>query len=338
MADNKKKQNKQKQNRIVLGILLAVIAAAAAFFALRGIRARQTPEEDLFADAQEPQSQAIDNTIEWKGKTYTYNRNLTNVLFLGIDKSDSLGGEYAPGDAGQSDCIMLLSLDEETGQGRILQINRNTMTSLDIYDAYGNYVQSQDGQIALQYAYNIGGESSSWATEKTVEELLFGLEIDGYFTMDMDAISVINDALGGVDVTMDADYTEIDPSYTGGSTVHLDGEAAERFLRYRDLEQFNSVEGRMHRQVTYITALIAQLRASGGERLYDIISPYLGDQVLTNLDADELNALSGYEYLTDQVQYLPGEMRQGEIYEEYYADETALQDLIFDTYYVEVTE
>lgn len=329
----RQKKKKRKENRIFLILLAAVAVAAVIIFMLHG---KRETEETASRETAESQSQAIDHTIQWNGKKYTYNRNLTNVLFLGIDKSDSLGAEYAPGDAGQADCIMLLSLDSETKQGKILQINRNTMTSLDIYDAYGNFLRSEDGQLALQYAYDIGGESSCWATKKTVGELLFGLEIDGYFSMDMDAIALINDAVGGVDVTMKEDYTQIDSSYTKGSTIHLDGEAAQRFIRYRDINEFNSVEGRMHRQTEYITALISTLRKSESQKLYDIISPYLGDQILTDLNADELNALSGYEYLTDQVQYLPGEMEQGQVYEEYYVDENALQDLIIQTFYTEV--
>ncbi len=282
-----------------------------------------------------PESQVIDNTVEWKGRKYTYNENLTNILFLGIDKSEPLEDEYVPGEAGQSDCIMLLSLDRETGQGRILQINRNTMTELDVYDLSGNYLKSVEGQLALQYAYNIGGESSCWAVKKTVEELLYGLDIDGWIAMDVSGIPEINDALGGVDVTMRQDYSRIDASFTEGSTVHLEGALAQKFVRYRDMSEFNSVEDRMHRQADYITALIGSMRNSGGEELYDAISPYVGTYIITDLNADQMNDLCGYEYLTDEIQYLPGEMVQGEVYEEYYVDEEQLQDMLIRTFYRE---
>ena len=76
------------------------------------------------------------------------------------------------------------------------------MTDIDVYDFSGNYLKSMTGQLALQYAYNIGGQSSCWATKKTVSELLYGLEIDAYFSMNMGSIAEINDALGGVDVTI----------------------------------------------------------------------------------------------------------------------------------------
>lgn len=95
-----------------------------------------------------------------------YNTALTNILFLGIDTEDPIENTYAPGDAGQADCIMLLSLNDETQEATIIQINRNTMTALDVYDRSGNYLKTLDGQLCLQYAYSIGGTSSSWAMKK----------------------------------------------------------------------------------------------------------------------------------------------------------------------------
>lgn len=288
------------------------------------------------SETSERQSQADANTVEWKGKKYTYNTELTNILFLGVDKAEQINDSYAPGNAGQADCIMLLSLDESAKQARILQINRNTMTEVDIYDVSGNYYTSMDSQLATQYGYSIGGASSSWAMEKTVSELLYNVPIDGYFSMDMSGIAEINDALGQVTVTMADDYTQIDPSFQKGASVKLTGEQAEEFLRYRDTDEFNSNEGRMHRQVEYVTAMLDTVRSAGSRQLYDILSPYLDTYIVTDMDADQLNAFASYEYLTDEVSYLPGETVQGEIYEEFYVDEEALQDQIIQTFYKEV--
>jgi LCP family protein required for cell wall assembly len=325
-----KNRNYKTKKTLTAALLVGVLVA---FPILTGCRKQETQATDVSVATE---SQAIDNSITWKGKKYVYNDNLTNILFLGIDKSDAFEEKYQFGDAGQSDCIMLLSLDTQTKQGRILQINRNTMTNLDIYDSSGNYMYSEDGQLALQYAYDIGGESSCWAVRKTVEELLFGLPIEGCFAMDMAGIAEINDALGGVDVTIQEDYTQIDASFIQGSTVHLEGDLAQKFLRYRNLEEFNSVEDRMHRQVVYITAMIESMKTSGSRQLYDILSPYLDTYIITDLDAEHLNALTSYDYLTEEVQYLPGEMVQGDIYEEYYVDDEALQDLLIQSFYREV--
>ena len=322
------KKRKYKSIALMLAALILCVCALSAC-------GKKDDEED---ETSSHVSQAISNTVEWNGKTYKYNENLTNILFLGIDKSDIIDDTYAPGDAGQSDCIILLSLNEETGQAVILQINRNTMTDIDVYDYSGNYLKTIEGQLALQYAYDIGGESSCWATKKTVGEILEGVEIDGYFALAVDGVPEINDALGGVDVYMREDYTYIDESFVEGTTVHLEGTLAQRFVQYRDTEVFDSVTDRMARQVDYITALITQMNTTSGTDLYEILSPYMGTYVITDLTADELNAMRKYEYLTDDVLYLPGETVMGEVYEEYYIDEDELEELIMTTFYVEVED
>lgn len=323
-----------RKNRISTVAVLAAAAVLIIVIALIRYQDTQTYEDV----SVEPESQAMEMYVEWRGKTYTYNNSLINLLFLGVDTTDLIETETVPGEAGQSDCMMLLSLDPETKQGTIIQINRNSMMNLDVYDFSGNYQKSVYAQLTLQYAYSIGGKYSCRAVRDKVSELLYGVTIDGYLAMQVDGISEINDSFGGVDVTPTEDWTVIDPSFTEGSTVHLEGDLAESFVRYRDITEFNSVQGRMERQVQYVTALISKMRSFGGEAFYDTISPYIGDYILTDMDADEINALATYEYLTDDVQYLPGEEVVNGDYEEFYVDEDELQDLVISIFYTEVED
>lgn len=326
--------NKKKIGLIV--ILAVIIIAVTAGVVLFLTRDKDTKNDtDLSADT-ETQSQANMNQIDYKGKKYEYNSNLMNILFLGIDNPNDIDTTYMPGEAGQADCIMLLSLDKETKEGRIMQISRNTMTQIDIYDVSGDVYNTMDAQLATQYAYCIGGSRSCWATEKTVGELLYNLPIDGYFSMTMDGIGEVNDAIGGVTVTMtDADEA-LDPSFVAGTDVLLKGDLAEKYVRSRDLNTFNSNEDRMRRQVSYVTAMITQMRSHGGKALYDIVSPYLDKYIVTDLDATQIDALSSYTYLTDEVTYLPGEATMGEKFEEFHVDEDALQDMLIRNFYTEV--
>ena len=311
----------------IIGLAVLMLSAAGCTFG------KEEPQPSANVESQ---SQANLNIVEWNGKKYTYNTNLENILFLGIDQDEAFQEEYLAGDAGQADCIMLLSLNKETNQASVIQINRNTMAELDLYDLNGNKGGSQQGQLCLQYAYNIGGSSSCWSMVQTVRDVLFGLPIDGYFAMDMAGIPEINDALGGVNVTMNADYTMIHPDFAAGNTVHLTGELAERFVRYRDIDEFDSVSNRMERQVDYVTAMIGSLKEHGGSELYDILVPYLDTYIITDMDAEQMNALASYDYQSDQIQYLPGETIMGEKYEEYHLDDDALMDMIIETFYTEV--
>lgn len=64
-------------------------------------------------------------------------------------------------------------------------------------------------------------------TEKAVSDLFAGIPIDYYVTMDLDGISTFNDALGGVTVTLEDDFSQIDPEMVKGTTICLQGKQAE---------------------------------------------------------------------------------------------------------------
>lgn len=325
---------KKESKRHILSTVAVILAAVAAVTVLFVLHHKQQQEQAR--QPEESVSQAEDNTIEWNGKRYTYNNNLINILFLGIDHANDIDTSYMPGDAGQADCIMLLSLDKETKEGRILQINRNTMTQIDTYDSTGSAFGTVNAQLATQYAYCIGGSRSCWATEKTVKKLLYNLPISGYFALSVDGIPEINDALGGVTVEMTEEDAAINPAFEAGKELCLKGADAENYVRYRDTNVFNSNEGRMQRQVKYVTALIKNARSHGGSALYNLISPFLDKYIETDLDGDQIDALSSYTYLTDEVAYLPGETVMGEEFEEFHPDEESLQEQIIRTYYKEV--
>jgi stage V sporulation protein T len=137
-GDNKKK-------KLLLVIIFLVILLALGFL-LKFLFAEPEPEWD------DDLSQETLNTITYEGKQYRYNNDLVNILFLGIDNTDMLVGNEVPGEAGQSDCIMLLTLDKSKKEARIMQIPRDTMTEVDIYDTAGNYNTTVTEQIATQYA------------------------------------------------------------------------------------------------------------------------------------------------------------------------------------------
>ena len=318
---------------VILAVIIVVIAAGIVLFLTRDKKTETNT--DLSAEI-ETQSQANLNQIDYNGKKYEYNANLMNILFLGIDKAEDIDTSYMPGEAGQADCIMLLSLDKETKETRIWQISRNTMTQVDLYDVNGDVYNAMNTQLATQYAYCIGGSRSCWATEKTVRNLLYDLPIDGYFSGDFEFKcdeEKIKSKNGYI-----SKHEAMDPSFKAGTEVLLKGEKAEAYVRSRDLNTFDSNSDRMRRQVNYVTAMITQMRSHGGKALYDIVSPFLDKYIVTDLDAEQIDALSSYTYLTDDVTYLPGEVTMGETHEEFHVDEAKLQEMLIENFYQEVTK
>lgn len=326
----------------LIALILCVLVAAAIFFFVKKDRAeyeRTAQEAKEKAEEMNGSQNGID-LISYNGKKYKGNTSIKSYLFIGVDEreDDFVDEELTPGTAGQADCLILLVLNTDTNEANILQINRNAMTELDIYNELGAVDKTVTGPVCLQYAYSTGGKRSCIAQRKTVEELLFNISIDGYLTMSLPGIADINDALGGVDVTMENDYTWIDPSFTEGSTVHLEGEAATHFVQYRDKSVFNSVQDRMNRQTAYVTSLINSMKNTDGESVAGKISQFIGSTILTDLKSSELNELVKYDYNTDNVLYLPGEMVQGEEYEEYNVDNTELQEMIINLFYTEAED
>lgn len=313
-----------------MNAVLSVVIVLLAGFLCWLLTHQPQPQRDV-----EEQSQAIRTSVLYNGVAYKYNTNLTNILFLGIDKEENITELHLPSDSGQCDFLAVLSLNKETREARILQINRNTMTNLDFYDMFGNYSRSMDGQIALQYAFNIGGSSSCWATKKTVQELLMGVPMDAVLAMDISSVPLINDLLGGITVTMRRDYTYIDPAFAAGEKVQLKGTQAEQFVRYRDITQFNSIEDRMSRQMDYLTGLIAVITQYSGSQLYSLMEPYLETVIVTDMTAELAKSLPSYRYITDDIACLPGEEIMGETYEEFILDEAGVRQLVLKLFYVE---
>ena len=281
-------------------------------------------------------SQSDIGYIEYEGKKYKYDANIMNILFLGIDKNDELHTLNMPGEAGQADCIMILSLNRTDKTAHILQIPRDTMTDVDIYDVNGTYRSTVFEQIATQYAYSIGGKNSCFATQKTVSELLYELPIDGYLAMDMSAVAKINDALGGVTLTIPEDYTRIDPAFVAGTTLKLTGKQAYDYVHYRDYDVDFSNNGRMQRQIDYIPALIETIRENfeADENYYETFYPLVEDYMVTDLNEEEVNRLIEYELDVENITILPGEGKKGEKYEEFYVDQEKIQKILIEMFYI----
>ena len=85
---------KKESKRHILSTVAVILAAVAAVTVLFLLHHKQQQEKER--QPEESISQAEDNTIEWNGKQYTYNSNLINILFLGIDHANDIDTSYMP--------------------------------------------------------------------------------------------------------------------------------------------------------------------------------------------------------------------------------------------------
>ena len=102
--------------------------------------------------------------IIYKGHKYKYNDRVTNILCMGSDRDADLiriseaEGDYATG--GQADSLFIASLNVDTGDIKMVDISRETMTEVNVYTSSGKAAGTRNEQICLAYAYGDGEETS----------------------------------------------------------------------------------------------------------------------------------------------------------------------------------
>ena len=341
--------------KILLGILLVAGIAALSFVAARAVGSARLknkasssePEliqksEEIFQIPDQETEKWQEGWIRYQGKIYAYNEDIRTFLFMRIDKNSEVKEATEVTDGGQADALFLAVMNPHKESIQIVGINRNTMTDIDIYDDQGEYVTTTSAQIAVQHGFGNGLEESCEYQTKAVSALFYQLPIHGYAAINMSAISTINDAVGGVDVTVLEDLTKVDDTLIQGEDVHLMGKSAFWYVKYRDTGEFGSADRRLSRQKQYLNALIAAAKQAAKKDITVAVSLYqaISSQMVTDVSLDEViylaPLLTSYRFDTENFYMLSGETVMGERFEEFYVDEDALYEMILEIFYEEI--
>lgn len=321
----------KKKNIIVFIIgMVVILAIFAVAFAMKN-NSKEEKNKNTSSELQ----QESESYISYNGQKYQHNDHLRTYLYMGIDKDGPVSEAEDSVSGGQSDAMFLIVVDSEKKTISVLSINRNTMTDVDVYDKDGNFVDTRELQICLQHGFGDGMRTSCQRSVDAVSNLLYGEPISGYIAMNMDAMPMMNDSVGGVTVEVLDDLTSPsrNVSLHKGETVTLNGDEAYVYLRSRDINEFDSATERLNRQMQYIQAFVKQAKSKDAATLvsvYDAITDY----IVTNVDVPNLvNKLTTYEFDDSRMYTIPGEAQMGEQYEEYHVDEDALYQLMVDTFY-----
>lgn len=187
-----------------------------------------------YTDRQQSRRGNVDNRFD----------GYTNVLVMGLDDGADESGK--PGK--RADTIMVISLENETGKVRFINIPRDTWIT----------VNGSTEQTKLKDIYAIGGAP---LMVRQVNALL-GISIHQYVTLDMDTFADLIDILGGIDIYVESDMNYDDPSaelsiHLKKGYQHLSGQQAQQYLRYRG-EDLGDI-GRVQRQQKFVKALYQKL-------------------------------------------------------------------------------
>lgn len=312
---------------VCISVMLAIVLVCVCIYLYRSSQPSEVVVDNEVVQEVDPYS---DYTyIRYNGEDYTYNKDITTLLFMGIDQesdSDIIG---------RSDTMFLALLNEEEESITLLHISRNTMCEVEVVNDDGKTILMSEMQITLQYTYGDGDHFSSELSSDAVSRLLYDIPVDYYLAMELDGIDSIVESLGAITMYMEEDYTYIDETFVQGTTIEMNGDQVESFVRYRDMEESGGDEERVQRQEIFFHAFLVELneKTSGSTSkmlsIWENMSPYCHTDLYTNV----IEMLMSYE-IESEIYEVPGETSLNGSYDEYYVDEDALQELLIELLYI----
>ena len=183
-----------------------------------------------------------------------------------------LGVDERSGDRGRSDTMIVLTVNPENNSVKMLSIPRDTRTEIVGHGTVDK----------INHAYAFGGVEMSIAT---VENFL-DIPIDYYMQINMEGFKDIVDAVGGVTVNNDLDFTYEGVHFTKGQ-IDLDGEKALKYSRMR-YEDPRGDFGRQLRQRQIIQEVLNEGASLSSLTNYNDIFTALGKNVKTNVTFAEM--------------------------------------------------
>ncbi|MBR2572637.1 MAG: LCP family protein [Clostridia bacterium] len=338
MAHRRTRRSKRKAAlyTVIIAVVMAVLAVAY-FFALQAEESSRTQARQTAA-----QTIGVRKKVRYHDQTYAEKTDLTSILLMGVDR-DSGKKQIGARDGGQSDFLLLLVFDHPNRKIYRLQIDRDTMTPVEILGILGNPVGTQLMQITLAHAFGSTPQENCEREVQAVQNLLDGITIDYYMALNMNGIGVLNDSLGGIEVTLPEDYTAFDPEMEKGKTLKLTGDQAYIMTRYRMEIGDGSNQQRMHRQQVFMEALADTLRKHIGDEpdligeLFDALDPYLTSSITRGRLLNEANR--SYRYELQPLKEFEGEYKIGsDQFMEFYPAEGEVDRWVMQTFYEPVED
>ncbi|MCG1010181.1 LCP family protein [Salinicoccus sp. ID82-1] len=271
------KRTEKRRMHPVLKVLIAVILisvivfagiAAYVYFQLKG--AANQVFDDEFSSST---SELRETEVSFR------NQDPISVALFGTD-DDEQRNESGMGQ--RSDTIMVVTLNPNTDEGKIVSIPRDTQTE----------IAGRGTVEKINHAYAYGGPEMA---VDTVENFL-DMPIDHFVSINMDGFTTIIDAIGGVTVTSQDTFQQSGYQFTAGETYEMDGDMALAFSRSRKSEGAGGDSGRQMRQQLIAQSIAQEILSVQTITNFNSILDVLSNNVRTDVPFGELNALrSNYQ-------------------------------------------
>lgn len=211
------------------------------------------------------------------------------ILLMGVDTGNS---ERTDPWAGNSDSMILLTVNPKTKKTTMMSLERDILTK----------IESGNGQVQeakLNAAYANGGAELAIST---IQKMM-NIHIDRYVMVNMQGLQQLVDAVGGITVNNTlgfpisiTDQEEFNKISIGVGEQNLNGEEALVYsrMRYQDPE---GDYGRQKRQREVIQKIMEKVLSLNSISHYQAILKALSDNMQTNVDlsASSIPQLLGYQ-------------------------------------------
>ncbi len=278
--------SKTKKTLLIVGAAVLLLVLALGTYVLA-----------FFNQVQETQRVLLDDVVfeEEFDVGEEFPEHIVNIALLGFDRGwnrESLG-QYLF----RPDMIAVMSLNLVEDTIAVVRIPRDSY--VPIYEKGGFHDKINH---SYYYGYSSGNSDDAHAdgirsTLQTVSNVLGGIPIHYYVSVDMYSIVELVDAMGGI--YYESEQEIIDKHWEVGRVLVpkgpqiMDGKTYLRYLQYRDNET-NQDYGRIDRQMNLLKETFIYLREQG--TITDIPTTYriYKDYVETDLTYKQIAALAYY--------------------------------------------
>ncbi|WP_078378864.1 polyisoprenyl-teichoic acid--peptidoglycan teichoic acid transferase TagU [Sutcliffiella halmapala] len=243
---------------IILVSILSVSVIGVGIFAFSVYKSLENTAASMHTPLNRTSSEKRPTDIDFKKK------DPLSFLILGVDER--------PGDRGRSDSMIVLTVNPNNKSMQMVSIPRDTRTE----------IIGKGFEDKINHAYAFGGPEMSIAT---VENFL-DIPIDYFLQVNMESFKDIVDAVGGVTVDNDLDFSSGGYNFTKGM-IDLNGKKALAYSRMR-YEDPRGDFGRQKRQRDIIQGVITKGASFSSITKFDDILQILGNNVRTNLSFDDM--------------------------------------------------
>ncbi len=262
------------------------------------------------------------------------------MSLIPIEEKTAITGLETGGE-GFADAVILVSLNIASGKIKIFAIPRDTIVPVKVVDSAGYFVRTENIQLTAQHAYGQTAAEGAELMVDAVSNLFYKVPIQRYCSINLSAIPILNDAIGGVDVQVLEDINGSTGTYRAGETIHLEGKMAEDYVRQRDTNIYGSSLNRLEREKQYITNYFATAKEAIKKDMTLPITIYnsLQGNMFTNITVEDIAylvpELLNIPLSAEDMMTIPGEATWGE-YMEYNVDTDQLKEIVINNFYKEI--